>query len=175
MTAGSSDCIRGPRWTWSDSYHHQSVLLYPNSCVLPDTHTSSQAATMASPSTSAWTDEEKKALSAFAELYSGFVNERDVAAQLARLSIPIERLEEILRHRLHPALYTQLAWRGTGFEAQKALPLEEVESRIAATDPAAMNFITRTASNKAWDWGMQSTWNEVKSKVEQLRRSEGRS
>lgn len=125
--------------------------------------------------TSPWTDEEKKALSAFAELYSGFVNEQDVAKQLARLSIPVERLEEILRHRLHPALYTQLAWRGTGFEAQKALSLEEVEAKMAATEPAAMNFITRTASNKAWDWGMQSTWTEVKSRIEQNRRSEGRS
>lgn len=121
---------------------------------------------------SQWSDEEKKALSAFAELYSGFVNERDVASQLAKLSIPVERLEEILRHRLHPALYTQLAWRGTGFEAQKALPLSEVEARIAATDPAQMNFITRTASNKAWDWGMQSTWSDVKKMVEKLRQGQ---
>ena len=120
---------------------------------------------------SQWSAEEKKALSAFAELYSGFVNERDVASQLAKLSIPIERLEEILRHRLHPAMYTLLAWRGTGFEAQKALPLEEVEKRIEATDPASMNFITRTASNKAWDWGMQATWNQVKGMVEKLRQS----
>ena len=124
---------------------------------------------------SQWSAEESKALSAFAELYSGCVNEEDVAKQLASLSIPIERLEEILRHRLHPALYTQLAWRGTGFEAQNALPLEQVKARIAATDPAAMNFITRTASNKAWDWGMQSTWTQLKTRVEQIRRFEGRS
>lgn len=119
-----------------------------------------------------WSAEEKKALGIFAELYSGFVNEQDVARQLARLSIPIERLEEILRHRVHPAMYTLLAWRGTGFENQKALSADEVESRVAATDPAKMNFLTRTASNKAWDWTLDGTWTDIKDKIGQIRRSE---
>jgi hypothetical protein len=119
-----------------------------------------------------WSDEEKKALVALAELYSGFYVEKDVASQLAKLSIPVERIEEILRERLHPALYTQLVWNGTGFETQKALPLSEIEAKLEACDPSQMNFITRTASNKFWDWGIKTSWENIKEKVVQLRRSE---
>lgn len=86
--------------------------------------------------------EEHRAIAIMAELYSGFVNEKKVAKDLAALSTPVERLEEILKYRLHPALYTQLVWNGTGFESQQALTSQQVEEKlVASTDYDRMNIV----------------------------------
>lgn len=69
------------------------------------------------------------------------MNEKAVAKDLAGLSTPVERLEEILQYRLHPALYTTLVWRGSGYESQQALSAQQVEEKLAASDYAKMNVV----------------------------------
>lgn len=139
----------------------------------PVASTSTSTVTTAGNDKDDWSDEEKKALMALAELYSGFINERDVASRLARLKVTTERLEEILRYRMHPALYTQLVWKGTGFEQQAALPLDDIINRIATADMDSMTFVTKLACNKLWQFGMQTTWSHIKEAITALRNHDG--
>merc|ERR1712093_2832 len=127
--------------------------------------------TSMSTSTSSYSHEEQKALTTLAELYSGFYDPKIVARDLAGLtSVTAERMNELLRHKLHPALYTQLAWRGSGFESQKTLPIKELEDKLAAaTRPEQMNVVTRFFCQRMWNYNLEQLWSDIKQDIVAIR------
>lgn len=121
-------------------------------------------------STSSYTPEEQRALAILAELYSGFYDEKVVARDLAGLKgVPVERMEELLRFKLHPALYTQLAWRGSGFESQKAYSFKELEAMLADSHPERMSVVTKFLADKFWSYNLDKLWTGIKFEIGAIR------